>query len=421
MQRLLTYIAVLSLLFSCKKDEDTAATNLPAVTTTVISAITSTTAAGGGTVRSEGSTPVTSRGIVWSTQTNPTADLPTKTSDGSGAGSYASTITGLTANTVYHVRAYATNSTGTAYGNEVTFTAAAARLYVCGTEWNSSLSKQQCKIWIDNNAGTFWGGNDESFGESMYVSNSGDIYVAGSTKVTQWRATYWKNGTPTYLTDGNYEAGVSGIFVAGTDVYVCGTERNPAGVLVAKYWKNGVAVALTDGTTDAEANDINVSNNIVRVVGYVKNSTGIKTARYWNDGTSNLIGTGGAANGIFVSGNDVHIVGTYNASSDRAWYWKNGSIIDLNNGYGANEVFVTGNDVYVAGFNDSYNAAYWKNGTMVNLTDGASANSIYMAGNDVYVAGKTLSNIPCYWKNGQKTTLSSNTDWRNKATDIFYR
>lgn len=58
---------------------------------------------------------------MWSTTQNPTIDLTTKTNDGSGTGSFTSTITELTANTTYYVRAYATNSVGTAYGNEVSF------------------------------------------------------------------------------------------------------------------------------------------------------------------------------------------------------------------------------------------------------------------------------------------------------------
>ena len=59
---------------------------------------------------------------VWSTSTNPTILLTTKTTDGTGSGAFTSTITGLTANTQYYVRSYATNSAGTSYGNEFTFT-----------------------------------------------------------------------------------------------------------------------------------------------------------------------------------------------------------------------------------------------------------------------------------------------------------
>jgi hypothetical protein len=92
------------------------------VSTTAISAITQTTATSGGNVTSAGSSSVTARGVVWSTSPNPTVALSTKTTDGSGTGTFTSAITGLTANTTYYVRAYATNTSGTSYGNEISFT-----------------------------------------------------------------------------------------------------------------------------------------------------------------------------------------------------------------------------------------------------------------------------------------------------------
>jgi hypothetical protein len=64
---------------------------------------------------------VTSRGVCWSTSPNPTIALSTKTSNGSGTGVFTSNITGLTSNTTYYLKAYATSSVGTAYGNEISF------------------------------------------------------------------------------------------------------------------------------------------------------------------------------------------------------------------------------------------------------------------------------------------------------------
>lgn len=94
--------------------------NLPTVTTSDITNITQTTAAGGGNVTANGGATVTARGVCWSTSHNPTTSN-SHTSDGTGNGSFSSSITGLTGNTTYYVRAYATNSVGTAYGSEVTF------------------------------------------------------------------------------------------------------------------------------------------------------------------------------------------------------------------------------------------------------------------------------------------------------------
>ncbi len=82
--------------------------------------INSTSAKSGGEIISDGGATVTARGVCWSTSPNPTA-ADSKTDDGTGNGSFTSSLTGLTPNTTYYVRAYATNSKGTAYGNQVSF------------------------------------------------------------------------------------------------------------------------------------------------------------------------------------------------------------------------------------------------------------------------------------------------------------
>ena len=100
----------------------TISTSLPTLTTIEASLITQTTASTGGTISSDGGASITARGVCWSTSSNPTISLTTKTTDGSGAGAFTSNITGLSANTTYYVRAYATNSVGTAYGNQLNIT-----------------------------------------------------------------------------------------------------------------------------------------------------------------------------------------------------------------------------------------------------------------------------------------------------------
>lgn len=74
----------------------------------------------GGTIISDGGSPIISRGVCWSPIHNPTlADV--KTANGSGTGTFYSNITGLKSGTLYYARAYATNSAGTSYGNEISF------------------------------------------------------------------------------------------------------------------------------------------------------------------------------------------------------------------------------------------------------------------------------------------------------------
>ena len=101
-----------------------ATASLPTITTQAVTAIGSTTAMGNGNITSLGSPTPTQYGVVWDTAANPTIALTTKTAQGipAATGAFTSTITGLTSGTLYHVRAYATNALGTAYGEDVTFT-----------------------------------------------------------------------------------------------------------------------------------------------------------------------------------------------------------------------------------------------------------------------------------------------------------
>ena len=91
---------------------------LPVLTTFSTSNVTSTTATSGGNISYDGGSAVTARGVCWSTTQIPTI-LSTKTNDGNGIGIFNSAITGLLPSTTYYIRAYATNSIGTSYGNQV--------------------------------------------------------------------------------------------------------------------------------------------------------------------------------------------------------------------------------------------------------------------------------------------------------------
>jgi len=93
----------------------------PKLTTTAVSNITATTATSGGTIISDGGSPITAKGVVWSTSPSPTIDLSTKTNDGTGVGAFTSSLSNLTNNTKYYFRSYATNIVGTSYGEEFSF------------------------------------------------------------------------------------------------------------------------------------------------------------------------------------------------------------------------------------------------------------------------------------------------------------
>ncbi len=94
---------------------------LPTIATTAISLIAQTSAVSGGNITSDGGSSIIARGICWNTLSNPTtADY--HTIDGTGKGEFISNFYNLTPNTLYFARAYATNSIGIVYGNEVSFT-----------------------------------------------------------------------------------------------------------------------------------------------------------------------------------------------------------------------------------------------------------------------------------------------------------
>ena len=141
--------------------------NIPELTTDAIVFVTSRHAKLGGTVTSDGGSAVTSRGVVWSTSSNPTISLTTKTSDGKYTGGFQSVITGLASNTKYYVRAYATNNVGTSYGNEISFTTLPP--LTGGLVYGSNG-----RIWMDRNLGAWRTANQREDGGAV-----GDLYQWG--------------------------------------------------------------------------------------------------------------------------------------------------------------------------------------------------------------------------------------------------
>jgi len=118
----------------------------PEVTTAAISNVTFTSADSGGDVTSDGGAPVTARGVCWGTSVDPTT-TGSHTTDGPGTGTFTSHITGITPGTAYHVRAYATNSVGTAYGSDVGFTTLGIGVTSPNGGENWKLSSSQNITW----------------------------------------------------------------------------------------------------------------------------------------------------------------------------------------------------------------------------------------------------------------------------------
>ena len=108
-------VVPLTLLNNCKKEAVA-----PTVTLAPVTNITSNSATSGGYITTEGTSAVTARGVCLATTQNPTT-ANSKTADGTGTGTFISNLKGLFPGTSYYLRAYATNSAGTSYGDEIPF------------------------------------------------------------------------------------------------------------------------------------------------------------------------------------------------------------------------------------------------------------------------------------------------------------
>jgi LPXTG-motif cell wall-anchored protein len=103
-------------------------TEKPTVITNTVTGVTASSATLSGNVTASGGATVTARGFVYGSAADPAIGGTgvTQTAAGTGTGSFTANVSGLTASTTYHVRAYATNSEGTSYGADVSFTTSAA-------------------------------------------------------------------------------------------------------------------------------------------------------------------------------------------------------------------------------------------------------------------------------------------------------
>jgi uncharacterized protein (TIGR02145 family) len=171
------------------------------LTTNTPGAILLFSATSGGNITNNGGAPVTARGVCWSTSPNPTVSLSTKTSNGTGNGSFISSISGLSESTTYYVRAYATNSVGTSYGNEFSFTTPAP----------ITVTSPTGKLWMDRNLGASRVATSSTDSDAY-----GDLYQWGrgtdghEKRTSQTTSTLSSSNTPGHgnfitIHSGNYD------------------------------------------------------------------------------------------------------------------------------------------------------------------------------------------------------------------------
>ena len=166
-----------------QKSFTTKAYALPTVTTSSATNISYTSATVGGNVTSDGGTSVTERGVVYSTNQNPTT-ASSKVTGGSGTGSFTCNITNLQENTKYYVRAYATNRKGTSYAPQASFTTQAYALPTVTTSSATNISYTSATV----------GGNVTSDGGAS-VTERGVVYGTSQNPTTSNRKVQSGSGT----------------------------------------------------------------------------------------------------------------------------------------------------------------------------------------------------------------------------------
>jgi hypothetical protein len=175
-----------------------------------ISTITSSTASADAGISSDGGALITAKGVVWSTSVNPTIALTTKTNDGTGTGNFTSSLITLSASTLYYVRAYATNSNGTVYGVQQSFSTLGV-VPTISTTAASSISLATATT----------GGNITSDGGTTIVSR-GICWSLSANPTINDNKLINGNGT------GNYTINLTGLN-AGTTYYIRAYATNAAG------------------------------------------------------------------------------------------------------------------------------------------------------------------------------------------------
>lgn len=245
----------------------TSPAGIPTLSTTAISSIGTTSAVSGGNGISDNRSTITSKGVVWSTSTNPTIDLVTKTNDGSGTGNFTSNISGLTSGVLYYVRAYATSTMGTGYGNQVTFT----------TDAPPTVSISSLSAYPKD------GSNPNTISGSGYVASSGDEVL---TSLIVMYATY-------IPTTGSYEKinyptmpQYSGSFDFGTNTFTQG----------ATYYVRAFAANAIGGTySNVESITVPYQLPVVTINSIVRNNSTTVTIVYTVSGDIGSIQGSGVA------------------------------------------------------------------------------------------------------------------------------
>ena len=308
---------------------------LPSVSTMGVTAITATTAVTGGNITDDGGSAVIARGVCWSTSHNPTTS-GNHTDDGEGMGSFTSSITGLTAGTTYFVRAYATNSNGTRYGDEVSFSTPTP--FICGT---STVSDVEGHVY-----NTVQLGEQCWMRENMRATKYADGTSITKASVTQESSTYRYYYDPGNATNYgylyNWPAAKGPSSVSANNQGIC-----PTGWHVPS---NGEWTELTQ-YVGSQSNYL-CSNNSTFIAKALASTTG------WNSSTSTCaVGNTPSSNnatGFSALPAGSHVGSSFGGSGGHAYFWSS-TEYSSSDAYGRN---LTYSYAFVVSYDNSKHRGY---------------------------------------------------------------
>ncbi|MDD6582684.1 MAG: FISUMP domain-containing protein [Bacteroidales bacterium] len=316
-----TYTVTGTNLYGCYDEDSITVTVNPVVPTVSTGSVvlTPNSATCGGDVNSDGGATVTARGVCWSASPNPTIS-GSYTTDGTGTGSFTSNLTGLTAGTTYYVRAYATNSIGTAYGNEVSFVAAVLPVVNTATPTNIMATSATC------------GGN---------VTNDGSAVV--TDRGVCWSTTHNPTTSNSHTTNGSgtgsFTSSLTGL-TTGTTYYVRAYATNSLGTA---YGEEVCIITLnfptvtTTTITDITSISATCGGNVTSDGGATVTARGVCWSTSQNPTISGSHTTDGTGTGIFTSS----LTGL---ASNTTYYVRAYATNGTGTAYGTERIFTTTND-----------------------------------------------------------------------------
>jgi hypothetical protein len=232
--------------YGSQKSFITADLTFASLTTTIATSITANSCTTGGNISDDGGTTVTSRGVCYGTSFNPTI-ANSKVTSGSGSGIFSTILTGLTPNTMYYARAFATNTKGTAYGNQISFYTTSSGFSI---------------------------GQNYDGGIIFYIDGTGQhglIAAPNDQGTTQW--------------------GCSGTVISGANGTTIGSGQTNTTAIVTNCSTAGIAARICDDLVLGGKSDWFLPSEAELVMMYqnlpVQGLGGFTTGNYWSSSQSN--------------------------------------------------------------------------------------------------------------------------------------